>query len=461
VTTARNRIRGARRPFRFYIASLGCPKNTVDSNAMAVLLQRAGYEPTLNSTDADMVIVTTCGFIEPARIESLETLEDLAASLRPTQRLVAAGCWAQRSADFLQSAVPRLDAVLGTRSWGEIVALAQKLEVGRGGRHDSMKGGAHVWVQDRLATLPEEAGVPGFVISGRSAFLKISEGCSRQCAFCAIPAIKGPAVSRDMQAILEDVRQLRDYGILEINLIAQDATSYGYDLGVRDGLVELLEQMVTVAPEVAWIRVLYAFPGYVSPRLIEAIRDIPQILPYIDIPLQHAHPDVLRRMRRPADIEQVRSTLKALRNAVPDAALRTTFIVGFPGETETEFRALLDFVTETRFDRMGVFPYSHEVGTAAAKLEDDVAAEVKQERYDQLMVAQQEISYRKNLDFVGRRLTVLLEGRGDGITVGRSYRDAPEIDGLILVSEEVQPHRFVEVEITEALEYDLSGRIVE
>jgi ribosomal protein S12 methylthiotransferase len=461
VKTARNRIRGARRPFRFYIASLGCPKNTVDSNAMAVLLQRAGYEPTLNSTDADMVIVTTCGFIEPARIESLETLEDLAASLRPTQRLVAAGCWAQRSADLLLSAVPRLDAVLGTRSWGEIVALAQELEVGRGGGRHTMQGGAHIWVEDRLATLPEEPGVPGFVISGRSAFLKISEGCSRQCAFCAIPAIKGPAVSRDMQAILEDVRQLRDYGILEINLIAQDATSYGYDLGVRDGLVELLEQMVTVAPEVAWIRVLYAFPGYVSSRLIEAIRDIPQILPYIDIPLQHAHPDVLRRMRRPADIEQVQKTLEALRNAVPDAALRTTFIVGFPGETEAEFGALLNFVKETRFDRMGVFPYSHEVGTAAAKLEDDVAAEVKQERYDQLMVAQQEISYRKNLDFVGRRLTVLLEGSGDGITVGRSYRDAPEIDGLILVPEEVQPHRFVEVEITEALEYDLSGRIVE
>jgi ribosomal protein S12 methylthiotransferase len=461
MNTIRHPTRGASRPFRFYIASLGCPKNTVDSNAMAVLLQRAGYEPTLDSAEADLVIVTTCGFIEPARDESLETLEDLAATLRPAQRLVAAGCWAQRSPELLQSEVPRIDAVLGTRSWAEMVPLAKSLALGHKAPHSDVTRGAHVWVEERLATLPEEAGVPGFVISGRSAFLKISEGCSRQCAFCAIPAIKGPAVSRDMQAILDDVRQLRDYGVLEINLIAQDATYYGYDLGMRQGLAQLLERMARVAPEVGWLRVLYAFPGYVSERLIEVIRDTPQVLPYLDMPLQHAHPDVLRRMLRPADMRQVRQTIDALRTAVPEAALRTTFIVGFPGETEAEFQTLLNFVKEVRFDRLGVFLYSHEVGTAAAALEDDVAAEVKQERHDQLMLAQQEISYRRNLEFVGRRLTVLLEGSGDGLTVGRSYRDAPEIDGLILIPGEVPPHRFVEVEVTEAFEYDLSGRIVE
>ena len=458
--TSRNPTRGARRPFRFYITSLGCPKNTVDSNAMAVLLQRAGYEPTLNSTDADVVIVTTCGFIEPARQESLETLEDLAGSLRPEQRLVAAGCWAQRSSDFLQSAVPRLDAVLGTRSWAEIVPLTESFALGRGAPGDGMRLGPHIWVEDRLATLPEEPGVPGFVISGRSAFLKISEGCSRQCAFCAIPEIKGPAVSRDMRAILDDVRQLRDYGILEINLIAQDATYYGYDLGMRDGLAQLLEEMVTAAPEIPWVRVLYAFPGYVSSRLIEVIRDIPQILPYLDIPLQHAHPDVLRRMRRPSDMQQVRNTLDQLRDAVPEATLRTTCIVGFPGETEAEFKTLLSFVKEVGFDRLGVFPYSHEVGTAAFSMDDDVPAQVKQERYDQLMQAQQEISYRRNLDFVGRRLMVLLEGSGEGLTVGRSYRDAPEIDGLVLIPGDLPLHRFVEVEIVEAFEYDLAGRLI-
>lgn len=456
-----NPTRGARRPFRFYIASLGCSKNTVDSNAMGVLLQRAGFQPTLASEEADVVIVTTCGFIAPAREESLMHLETLAASLRPTQRLIAAGCWAQRQPEALQTMVPRIDAVLGTRSWPKIVPLVRSLSLGQDRERASTAQGARVLVENRPAMLPEEVGAPGFVISGRSAFLKISEGCSRQCSFCAIPSIKGPTVSRDMQAIFEDVRQLRDYGVLEINVIAQDATYYGYDLGMRDGLAQLLEQMALIAPEVPWIRILYAFPGYISPRLISVIRDIPQVLPYVDIPLQHAHPAVLRRMRRPADMQQVRLTLDALRAAIPEVALRTTFIVGFPEETDEEAQVLLDFVKEIGFDRMGAFLYSHEEGTPAGRLEDDVPAEIKQARYDELMIAQQDISYRRNREFVGCRMKVLLEGSGDGLTVGRSYRDAPEIDGLVLVPDEVAPHRFVEVEITEALEYDLAGRIVD
>jgi len=214
-------------------------------------------------------------------------------------------------------------------------------------------------------------------------------------------------------------------------------------------------------PDIPWIRILYAFPGFVTPRLISTMRDLPQVLPYVDIPLQHAHPDVLRRMRRPADMEGVRRTLYNLRQAMPGIALRTTMIVGFPEETEAEFAALMEFVEEARFDRLGVFTYSHEPGTAAAELEDDVAAEVKQARYDQVMIAQQEISLRRNQDFVGKRLKVLLEGQGDDLTVGRSYRDAPEIDGLILIPEAVDPHRFVTVEVTEALPYDLTGCIVE
>ncbi|MCU0519121.1 MAG: 30S ribosomal protein S12 methylthiotransferase RimO [Anaerolineae bacterium] len=446
-------IRGARRPFRFYIASLGCPKNTVDSNAMGVLLQRSGYTPTLDAKQADIVIVNTCGFIEAARAESLETLQDLAASLTKQQRLVAAGCWAQRDPDVILEAVPRIDAILGTRSWPQIVPLAERLLAAVGEPTVRL-------VEERLATMPEEAHAPGYVISGKSAFLKIADGCSRQCAFCAIPAIKGPTVSRDFDAVLEDVRQLRDYGMLEINLIAQDATYYGADRGERDGLAQLFERMVAVAPEVPWIRVLYAFPGYITPRLIDVMRDTPQILPYIDLPLQHAHPDVLRRMRRPADMNQVRRTLDALRSAMPDVALRTTLIVGFPGETDAEFADLVDFVAEVRFDRLGVFTYSNEAGTTAAALGDDVPAEVKEARYDQIMALQQEISYERNQTFVGKRLTVLLEGSGDDLTVGRSYRDAPEIDGLVLVREVVEPHRLVTVEITEALPYDLAGRIV-
>ena len=446
--------RGARRPFRFYIASLGCPKNTVDSNSMAVLLQRAGLQSTLDAKSADLVIVNTCGFIELARQESLETLDDLAASLRPKQKLVAAGCWAQRSPDFLKEAVPRINALLGTRSWAQIASVADELLTSPGKTTLSL-------IEDRMAMLPETVNAPGYVVSGRSAFLKIADGCSRECAFCAIPGIKGPTVSRGMASIIADAQQLQEYGVLEINLIAQDSTFYGYDLGMRDGLAQLLEGLADAVPDIPWIRILYAFPGFVTPRLISTMRDLPQVLPYVDIPLQHAHPDVLRRMRRPAEMEGVRRTLDDLRQAMPEIALRTTMIVGFPEETEAEFAALMDFVEEAQFDRLGVFTYSHEPGTAAAEREDDVPAEVKQARYDQVMIAQQEISLRRNQDFVGKRLEVLLEGQGEDLTVGRSYRDAPEIDGLILIPEAVDPHRFVTVEVTEALPYDLMGSIVE
>lgn len=445
---------GALRPFRFYIASLGCPKNTVDSNAMAVLLNRAGYEPTLDPEQADVVIVNTCGFIEPARAESLQTLQQLAGSLHPHQRLIAAGCWAQRAEGGLLDLVPRIDALIGTRSWTAIVQLVDRLLDHEGASVLSL-------IEDRKVAMAEEIDAPGYVVSGPSAFLKIADGCSRSCAFCAIPMIKGGAVSRDPDAILADARQLAEMGTLEINLIAQDSTSYGRDRGEPDGLADLLERLVDEVPEVPWIRVLYLFPGFITPRLIAVMRDYPQILPYVDIPLQHAHPDVLRRMRRPPDMDRVRETLTSFRNAMPGVALRTAFIVGYPGETEAEFRTLMDFIEEVKFDRLGVFAYSHEPGTYAGTLEDDVPAEVKAERKDALMMLQQTISYRRNVKWVGKRLEVLLEGSGDGVTVGRSYRDAPEIDGLVLIQKEVEPHRMVTVEVTDALPYDLAARVVE
>lgn len=448
------RRRGGQRPFHFYIASLGCPKNTVDSSGMAVLLRRAGYAATTNPQQADVVIVNTCGFIAPARQESLQTMQGLIAQRRPNQKLIAAGCWAQREPNALLAAVPELDAVIGTRSWTNIVTLADQLLNTRETAILSL-------IEDATIDLPENAGVPGYVVDGSSAFLKIADGCSRRCAFCAIPGIKGPNVSRAMAAILEDARQLQEMGVLEINLIAQDATFYGYDLGLKDGLADLLERLVDAVPDVPWLRILYAFPGYVTPRLIDVIAQHPQILPYIDIPLQHAHPDVLRRMRRPADVAEVRRMIAHLRTTMPEIALRTTLIVGFPGETDAEFRTLLDFVEEARFDRVGVFIYSHEDGTAAAQLEDDVPDGVKEARREAIMLAQQAISRQRNQAHVGQRLPVLLEGVGDGITVGRSYRDAPEIDGLVLIHEELEPHRLVTVEVTEALEYDLVAKVVD
>jgi ribosomal protein S12 methylthiotransferase len=436
---------------RFYIASLGCPKNTVDSSGMAVLLQRAGYEATQQPTEADVVIVNTCGFIGPARAESLESLQELAEQSRGDQKVVAAGCWAQREPEKLLDLVPELDAVIGTRTWHALPALLAELRQ----RPERL-----IHTEQRRAVLPEEAGAPGYALSGPSAFLKIAEGCSRQCAFCAIPLIKGPTVSRSVESILEDAVRLQELGVLEINLIAQDSTFYGSDLGMEDGLAFLLERHVERVPHVPWLRVLYAFPGYVTPRFVDVMAEHPQVLPYVDIPLQHAHPNVLRRMRRPPDVGKVRCTVETLRERMPQVCLRSTFIVGYPGETEEEFLTLLHFIEDMRFDRVGVFKYSHEPGTPAAELEDDVPEEVKDARLDALMVAQQRISLEKNRALVGQELTVLLEGVGDGLTVGRSYRDAPEIDGLVLISEELAPRRLIRVRVSQAMVYDLVGEPV-
>ena len=453
MSISENRIGAESRP-RFYIESLGCPKNTVDSTGIALLLQRRGYRSAASPKEADVLIVNTCGFIALARGESLEALEALAQKRRPGQKIVAAGCWAQREPDRLLERVPEIDGVIGTRTWHALPDFLELL--------DQRPNERLIYTDDRDMVLPEEAGTSGYVVSGVSAFLKIADGCSRQCAFCAIPLIKGPTVSRSMDAIVEDARALQDQGVLEINLIAQDTTHYGYDLGMKDALATLLELLVVEVPDIPWIRVLYTFPGYITPRLIEVFAEQPRVLPYVDIPLQHAHPDVLRRMRRPSAIERVRRTVASVRDANPKVCLRTTFIVGFPGETDEEFAALLEFVEEMRFDRVGAFTYSHEPGTPAAVLPDDVPEDVKAARLDALMRTQQPISLQKNRALVGKRLPVLLEGAGEGLTIGRSYRDAPEIDGLVLVErDDLRLHRFVQVEITEAMVYDLKGRVVE
>ena len=301
-------------------------------------------------------------------------------------------------------------------------------------------------------------GLHRVAVQGSSAYLKLADGCRRSCAFCAIPLIKGPSVSRPPEAILADGAWLAERGVQEIILIAQDTTDYGRDLGMKEGLAKLLDQMVAAAVQVKWMRLMYAYPGRVTESLIETMARHPQILPYLDFPLQHAHPAMLRRMRRPADVEGVRRTIERLRAAMPDIAIRTTFLVGFPGETETEFQTLLDFVAEMEFDRVGVFIYSHEEGTPAAAMEDDVPPEVKEERRARLMEMQQPISLAKNQALVGRTLDVLIEGQGDGMSAGRSYRDAPEIDGLVLVQAGEPPvGAILPVRITAALEYDLVG----
>ena len=432
----------------FYILSLGCAKNTVDAQGMATLLERAGYRATDNPRRADLIIVNTCCFIEPAREESLTVLREVAAAKRPRQVLLVAGCWPQRDPQAILEAVPGVDGLLGTRRWADAVDVARRLL-----RPDREGPVVHV----PPAPPADAPDVPHVAIQGATAYIKIADGCNHPCAFCAIPLIKGPAVSRPLERVLEDAALAAARGVRELILIAQDTTAYGRDLGLEDGLATLLERLAERVPQVPWIRVMYAFPGAVTPRLIEVMARLPQVLPYLDIPLQHAHPAVLRRMRRPANMDWVRRTLASLRERMPEIAIRTTFIVGYPGETEEEFAALLHFVEEMAFDRVGVFTYSHEAGTPASALPDDVPPEVKEERRGRLMQLQQEISLAKNRALVGQTLDVLIEGQGDGISVGRSYRDAPEIDGLVLVEEELPVGELVPIRITGALEYDLYG----
>jgi ribosomal protein S12 methylthiotransferase len=437
----------------YYLLSLGCAKNTVDSQSMAQLLGREGYRAAAAPGEAGVLIVNTCGFIDIARRESIAALRDLADGKRPDQLLIAAGCLSQRYGAQLAEQVSGLDGVIGTRRWMDILDLIERL-----------RGRAH---PEPLYHLPGEAatvgsderGVMRVARQGASAYLKIADGCRRPCAFCAIPLIKGTHVSRPPETIVDEAARLNDMGIREIVLIAQDTTDYGHDLGMKDGLATLLERILGATPDVPWIRVMYAYPGYVTPRLIEVMAGDERILPYLDMPLQHGHRETLKRMRRPANLEWVYETVGKLRQAMPGVAIRTTFIVGYPGETNQEFEGLMSFVEDLRFDRVGVFTYSHEVGTPGADLPGQVADEVKEARRELLMETQQPISLQRNQAFVGHTLPVLVEGYGDGLSVGRSYRDAPEIDGLVIVEDELPVGEIVPVRITGAMVYDLVGTV--
>ncbi len=435
---------------RFYILSLGCAKNTVDSESMVQLLSDAGYGQTDYPEQAQTLIVNTCGFIGPARAESLQALRKLAAGKRVGQQLIAAGCLSQRYGAELIHEVPGLDGILGTRRWMDIVQLARRLR--------------RRTIARPIYHLPESPTVGGdehevlrVAVQGGSAYLKIADGCRRPCAFCAIPLIKGTHVSRAPELIIAEAQHLQAMGVQEMVLISQDTTDYGNDLGLSGGLARLLEKITEAAPEIPWIRIMYAYPGCVSDELIETMARHAQILPYLDMPLQHAHRQTLRRMKRPANIRWVRNAVRKMRAALPGLAIRSMFIVGYPGEAEAEFQTLLDFVEMLEFDRVGAFEFSFEPGTASEPLGDPIPRPVKAERLRRLMEVQERISLQKNQEFVGQRLDVLIEGAGDGMSVGRSYRDAPEIDGVIIVENELAVGEIVPVRITGAMEHDLSA----
>lgn len=436
----------------FYFVSLGCAKNSVDTSSMSRILQDDGFREVSKPGKADYLIVNTCGFIQPAREESLQILRELAQKKKKGQKIIAAGCLTERYREQIVSLVPGIDGIIGTRRWMDILELVRSLDP-----------------QSRIPRyhLPEvptigmdEKGTLQVSIQGRSAYLKIADGCRRPCAFCAIPLIKGTTVSRPMDAILRDAVVLQEKNVKELILIAQDTTDYGSDLGIKEGLATLLENLVITAPHIPWLRILYSYPGYVTDHLIDVMVKNKQILHYLDIPLQHSHPEILRAMNRPFNLDWVHNTLSKMRKAMPDLAIRTTFIVGYPGETDIHFRALLQFIREIKFDRIGAFKFSFEIGTPSAPLGDPVPDTVKEERLAELMKVQEEISLSKNQHLIGKKLQILVEGVSKGLVVGRSYRDAPEIDGLVIAEGEGKIGQLLEVMITGAMTHDLSAQVI-
>ncbi len=417
---------------------------------MAELLYLSGYTESVLPEDADLIIVNTCGFIHPAREESQQVLREFAENKSENQLVIAAGCLSEREKQKLACDVEGLDAILGTRRWADIVKVVKRLQKPGDSPY------FHFPETDRI--IESEERIVRAAIEGSSAYLKIADGCDRSCAFCAIPLIKGPMVSRPIVDIIEDARALEAENVKELILIAQDTTLYGRDLGFQDGLESLLRALVKEVPSIPWVRLMYTYPGMISQELIELMAAEERILPYLDIPLQHAHPAVLKRMRRPDDMDIVRETITNMRALIPDLALRTTFIVGFPGETDQEFEALLDFAKEILFDHVGIFPYYHETGTPAYEMDNVVPAALADERLQRLAAAQEQISKTKNQGWIGRELQVLVEGSGDGISAGRSFRDAPEIDGLVLFDEELVVGEFVQAKITSALIHDLIAK---
>ncbi len=429
----------------FHLVSLGCAKNTVDSTSVGVKLVQAGYTFTDNPKQAEVLIVNTCGFIKPARDEAIQTLQQLSDIKKSGQYLIAAGCMAERFSDQIMASCPKVDGVLGTRHITDILTLINSLK-------------KRVSTPNPIITKNLADNFSQFAVNGASAYLKIADGCSRRCAFCSIPLIKGNWQSRPVEEILKDAELLQNMGVRELILIAQDTTAYGQDRGEKDALPGLIEKILQAAPEIDWLRILYAFPGFVTDRLIDLMASNPIVLPYLDIPLQHAHPAVLKRMHRPDDMGWVRETIYKMRERIPGIAIRSTFIAGFPEETDEEFMTLYDFLTEMKFDRVGVFPYYLEEGTSSAAYGDTVPEVIKTQRVDFLMRHQQEISYEVNRSFIGKKMDVLIEGRQDDhFMVGRSYRDAPEIDGVVLVKGFAEVGSIVPVMIYNAMEYDLMG----
>ena len=432
------------------MVSLGCPKNTVDAEEILGEVERAGHEIVTDLASAEVVIINTCGFIQSAKEESIDAVLD-AVRLRTNgacRSVIVTGCLAQRYGDDLAREIPEADAVLGLRESRTIAdAIARTI----GGERIAEVGDPSAWwlkAGNRVLSTPRW-----------TAYLRVADGCDNRCAYCAIPGIRGGFRSRTEQDVLDEAKALADSGVLEMNLIAQDITRFGTDAGGEERLPALIENLSKIEG-IHWIRLLYCYPTRVSDALIRTIAANKKVCKYIDVPLQHCSARILDAMNRRGSSREYLDLFARIRAACPEAALRTTFIVGFPGETEAEFDELMEFVREVGFDRAGVFCYSEEEGTPAAGLPEKVSSRVSERRHRKLMELQREISLRKNQALVGSRMEVLVEALRGKHVIGRSYRDAPEIDGLVYVegAGEIVPGEFAQVEVTAAQEYDLFAR---
>ena len=434
---------------KIFCVSLGCDKNLVDTEMMLGLLNKDGYTFTDDEHEADVVVVNTCCFIGDAKEESVNTILEM-AELKKEGRckaLIVTGCMAQRYKQEILDEIPEVDGILGTSTYDEI---------------SKVLGGSRESCFHDLNALPNVE-VPRVVTTGGYyAFLKIAEGCDKRCTYCIIPDLRGSYRSVPMERLIEEAKQLASQGVKELILVAQETTLYGIDLYKKKSLPKLLHELCKI-PGIQWIRIQYCYPEEITQELIETIREEEKVCNYLDIPIQHASDRILKRMGRRTNQKQLREMIASLRSQIPDIALRTTLISGFPGETEEDQEEVMRFVDEMEFERLGVFAYSQEEDTPAAEFPDQVPQELKEERRDEIMELQQEISYEKSQSMIGKVLEVMIEGKvaDENAYVGRTYMDAPGVDGLIFINTDLDlmSGDFVRAKVTGALEYDLIGEI--
>ncbi len=434
--------------------SLGCDKNLVDSEVMLGILASRGHRMVDDERDADVIVVNTCCFIHDAKEESIQTILEMADYKKEgmLKALIVTGCLAQRYQKEIFAEIPEVDAVLGTASYEKIAEAIDK----------ALAGEQSMYLKDMNA-LPVPEGRRMLTTGGHYAYLKIAEGCDKHCTYCIIPKIRGDYRSVPMERLVQEAEELAEAGVRELILVAQETTLYGKDLYGEKSLHKLLRKLCRI-DGLRWIRILYCYPEEIDENLIQVMKEEPKICHYLDLPIQHASDEILRRMGRRTTKDQLTAIIDRLREEIPDIALRTTLITGFPGETKEQHEELLSFVNEMEFDRLGVFTYSQEEDTPAAELPDQIPEEVKGDRQAELMELQQEIAFDLAEDMIGREVTVMVEGRvaGENAYVGRTYMDAPNVDGLIFIDteEEMMSGDFARVRVTGALEYDLIGELI-